>query len=57
VNPYLKAIQHAAFDSLGLIAAYKGPITNMSINVKKIYFFFTNQWCQRCGLCIELIEI
>jgi hypothetical protein len=34
VNPYVKAIQCAAFDSIGLIAVDKGPFTNMLINVK-----------------------
>jgi hypothetical protein len=57
VNPYVKAIQRTAFDSIGLIAIDMGPITNMLINVKKSKFFFYNQCCQRYGLCLELIEI
>jgi len=40
VNPYMKTIQRAAFDSIGLIAVGKGPITSLLINVK-IFFFFT----------------
>jgi len=38
VNPYVKAIQRAAFDSIGLIAVDKGPIT-MLIKKKKSIFF------------------
>jgi hypothetical protein len=39
VNPYVKVIQRAAFDAIGLIAVDKGPVTNMLINAKKRFYF------------------